>query len=135
MKKISIILFFMILAQSGKAQNLTPNEKVPDDRIYAVVDTPAAPEGGLRTYYNNFAKAFRTPVVADKDITQIKIMIAFVVEKDGSLTDFKILRNPGYGAAEEAIRVLKSMPSWTAGILEGNAVRCQFTLPITVRVR
>lgn len=135
MKKISIILFFMILAQSGKAQNLTPVENRNNEQIYAVVDVAAAPEGGIQKFYYDFAKAFKTPNVPDNSIVQLRIMLAFVVEKDGSFTEIKALRDPGFGAGEEAIRVMQSMPRWTPGLLEGKPVRCQFSLPITVRVR
>jgi protein TonB len=52
------------------------------------------------------------------------------VEKDGSLTDIKILRDIGSGCGEEAIRVVKSMPKWKAAKQRGKAVRMQFNLPV-----
>ena len=59
-----------------------------------------------------------------------RVLISFVVEKDGTLTDIKILRGPGYGMDEEALRVVKKAPAWTPGIQRGKPVRVAFTLPI-----
>jgi protein TonB len=62
------------------------------------------------------------------------VYVAFVIEKDGSMTDVKVLRNPGYGLGKEAIRVLKSLRTkWKPGIKDGQPVRTQFTLPIIVK--
>jgi protein TonB len=59
----------------------------------------------------------------------------FVIEKDGSMTDIKVLRNPGYGMDKEAIRVLKSLKTkWKPGIKDGQKMRTQYTLPITVQM-
>jgi protein TonB len=58
----------------------------------------------------------------------------FVIEKNGSLTDIKVLQNPGYGLDKEAIRVLKSLKTkWEPGIKNGNPVRTAFSLPIIIR--
>lgn len=62
-------------------------------------------------------------------------MLAFVVEKDGSFSDIKVLRDLGFGDGAEAIRVLQLMPRWTSSLLEGKPVRSQFTFPITIKVR
>ena len=62
-------------------------------------------------------------------------MIGFVVEKDGSFSDIRVLRDGGYPAAgKEAIRVLKSMPKWNAAVNNGRSVRSQFALPIGIRL-
>jgi protein TonB len=61
--------------------------------------------------------------------------MSFVIEKDGSMTDIKVVRNPGYGLDKEAIRVLKSLRTkWSAGMKNGKKVRTQYTLPILVKM-
>lgn len=135
MKIKSIVLFFMFAAYSGFAQNVNTIDNRNSEPIYAGVDIPASPEGGLQKFYYDFAKAFKTPHVPDNSITQLRIMLAFVVEKDGSFSDIKVLRDPGFGAGAEAIRVLQLMPRWTSSLLEGKPVRSQFTFPITIKVR
>ncbi|MGK4566019.1 energy transducer TonB [Flavobacterium sp. 3HN19-14] len=74
-------------------------------------------------------KNFRTP---DEEVKG-KVIVQFVVEKDGSLTDIKVVRDLGYGTGAEAIRVLKSAPKWKPGIQNGRAVRVLFSLPISIQ--
>ena len=61
---------------------------------------------------------------------QGRVFITFIVEKDGSLTNFKVVRGIGHGCDEEAIRVAKMMPNWEPGKQRGKEVRVQFNLPI-----
>ncbi len=64
-----------------------------------------------------------------------KVFASFVVEKDGSISDIKILRDPGYGLGKEVERVLKSMKKkWSPGIVNGKPVRVRYTLPIIVKL-
>lgn len=59
--------------------------------------------------------------------------VTFIVEKDGSLTDYRILRDIGYGTAEETIRVLKLSPKWIPGKINDEPVRTMYSLPITIQ--
>jgi periplasmic protein TonB len=104
------------------------------NQIYFAVEKQAGPAGGMQTFYKSFANKFNAPEV-DEGVRQIKVMLQFVVEKDGSFTDIKVLRDPGYGAGKEAMRVLKSMPKWAPAEQNGRKVRSQFTLPITINVQ
>ncbi|UOK43601.1 MULTISPECIES: energy transducer TonB [Flavobacterium] len=104
-----------------------------DNKVYVAVEVQAGPNGGMPGFYKKFASSFSAPEV-DEGVSQIRVMLSFVVEKDGSFTDVKVLRDPGYGAGKEAIRVLKSMPNWKPAIQNGRPVRSQFTLPITIQV-
>ena len=61
-----------------------------------------------------------------------KVYVTFVVEKDGSLTDIKVIRDIGFGTGKEAIRVLKSSPKWTPGEKNGKKVRVLYSIPITI---
>jgi periplasmic protein TonB len=62
-----------------------------------------------------------------------KVYVTFVVEKDGSLTDIKVLRDIGYGTGKEAIRVLSKCPKWMPGEQNGKKVRVLYSLPITIQ--
>lgn len=108
-------------------------EIVDDNKVYVAVEVQAGPTGGMQGFYKKFASSFNAPEV-DEGVSQIRVMLSFVVEKDGSFTDVKVLRDPGYGAGKEAIRVLKNMPNWKPAIQNGRPVRSQFTLPITIQV-
>jgi protein TonB len=61
-----------------------------------------------------------------------RVIIQFVIEKDGKLSDMKILRDIGYGTGEEALRVLSRSPKWNPGIQHGIPVRVSYTLPIAL---
>jgi len=110
--------------------------------VCQTADTPAATDaldvkpdypGGMKQFYDYVGKNFRTPEL-DKNMVA-KILVGFVVEKDGSITDIKILKDPGYGMGAEAVRVLKACPEkWSAGYQNGKPVRSSFTLPIIIRI-
>jgi len=88
---------------------------------------PAFP-GGMEKFYQYVGNNFDKPEHLNAG-TMISVLVAFVIEKDGSMTDIKVIRNPGYGLDKEAIRVLKSLKTkWTAGIKNGNKVRTEYVL-------
>ena len=58
--------------------------------------------------------------------------MTFIVEKDGSIDEIQVLRDIGYGTGQEAIRVLKLSPKWMPGEQNGQKVRCNFSLPISI---
>ncbi len=61
-----------------------------------------------------------------------RIFVTFVVERDGSLTDIKVLRGLGFGTEAEAIQLFKKMPKWLPGEQNGKKVRCSYSFPITI---
>ena len=70
------------------------------------------------------------PQVAKENNITGRVYLTFVVEKDGSIANPKILRDIGGGCGNEALRVIKSMPKWSPGKQRGKAVRVQFNLPV-----
>ncbi len=101
--------------------------------IAAVLDTQPEFPGGMKKFYDYLANNFKDLEI--ENVEKITVMVSFVIEKDGSMTDIRVLRNPGYGADSEAIRVLKSLKTkWKAGVLNGQSVRTQYTMPITVKI-
>jgi periplasmic protein TonB len=88
--------------------------------------------GGINRFYDYVGKNFERPELEEGTI--ITVFVSFVVEKDGSMTDIKVLRNPGYGLDIEAIRVLKSLKTkWTPGIKDKEKMRTLYFLPIKVK--
>ncbi|MNY48601.1 Gram-negative bacterial tonB protein [compost metagenome] len=64
----------------------------------------------------------------------MKVYVSFVIERDGSITDITVIKDPGYGLGKEAVRVLKSLKTkWTPGVLNGKTVRTAYNLPITIK--
>lgn len=101
--------------------------------IAAVLDAQPEFPGGMKKFYDYVANNFKELDI--DNVEKITVMVSFVIEKDGSMTDIRVLRNPGYGVDAEAIRVLKSLKTkWKAGVLNGQNVRTQYTMPITVKI-
>jgi protein TonB len=95
----------------------------------AVEKLPEFP-GGEAAFGKYLSNAIRYPPVAKENNTQGRVIVSFVVEKDGNLTDIKVLRDIGGGCGPEAIRVLQKSPKWKAGIQNGKPVRVAYTMPI-----
>ncbi len=89
--------------------------------------------GGMSRFYDYVRNNFRTPETDSE--TTIKVLVSFVIEKDGSLSDIRVIRDPGKGMGAEAIRVLKSLKTkWKAGEKNGQKVRTAYSMPIIVTV-
>ncbi len=103
-----------------------------DNQIYNTAGIEVKPEfpGGMEKFYSYVGKNYRAP---EEEGLKGKVYVTFVVEKDGSLTDIKVLRDIGYGTGTEAIRVLKRCPKWNPGVQNGKPVRVLYSLPITIQ--
>lgn len=116
--------------------DLDKGVEVPDNTIYTTAGLQVQPDfpGGVDSFRAFVSKNFRVPEV-DQDMT-VRIIVQFVVEKDGSLTDVKAVRDPGYGLGKEAERVVKSNKvKWSPGIQNGKPVRTRFMLPISLNIK
>lgn len=113
----------------GNKENTNGNE---DNNIYNTAGIEFKPDfpGGLKEFYSYIGKNFRVPDVRG---LSGKIFVSFVIEKDGSVTDVKVLHDIGYGTKEEAIRVLENSPHWKPAEQNGQRVRVLYSLPISVQ--
>jgi protein TonB len=90
--------------------------------------------GGITNFYQYVANNFKN--IDSESGSIVSVLVAFVVEKDGSLSNIRVLRNTGNGTDKEAIRVLTALKTkWTPGIKNGQKVRTEFTLPIKVKFK
>lgn len=119
------------VAPAGKGPKTSQVVEESDDQVYNTAGIEVKPEfpGGMEKFYSFVGKNYRTP---DEGGLKGKVYVTFVVEKDGSLTDIKVLRDIGYGTGKEAIRVLQKCPKWNPGIQNGKPVRVLYSLPITI---
>ncbi|QLC67331.1 energy transducer TonB [Flavobacterium sp. LPB0248] len=103
-----------------------------DNTVYNTAGIEVKPDfpGGIDKFYKFVGNNYKTP---EEEGLKGKVYVTFVVEKDGSLTDIKVLRDIGYGTGAEAIRVLKKCPKWTPGEQNGKKVRVLYSLPITIQ--
>ncbi|MET0759438.1 MAG: energy transducer TonB [Flavobacterium sp.] len=109
-----------------------PADVVEDNNIYNTAGIEVKPlfPGGMDKFYKYVGNNYRAP---EEEGLKGKVYVTFVVEKDGSLTDIKVLRDIGFGTGKEAIRVLKSSPKWVPGEQNGKKVRVLYSLPITIQ--
>lgn len=98
--------------------------------VFSVVEDEAEFPGGIDALGQFLASNIKYPQEAKEEKITGKVIITFVVEKDGSINDIKILRDIGYGCGEEAKRVVKLMPKWKPAKQRGKFVRQQFVLPV-----
>lgn len=90
--------------------------------------------GGEQALFRYISKNIIYPVQARELGIQGVVVVSFVIRKDGSATDIKLLKDIGGGCGKEAIRVIKSMPHWLPGEMNGTPVNVQFTLPIRLEL-
>ncbi|HKK10547.1 MAG TPA: energy transducer TonB [Bacteroidales bacterium] len=108
-----------------------PDEKyVEDDKIFIVVEEDPGFPGGEQARMQYLANNIEYPQLARENRIQGTVYVTFVVEKDGSVTDVRVLRGIGGGCDQEAIEVVKNMPKWKPGKQRGKPVRVQFNMPI-----
>lgn len=101
-----------------------------EESTYVVVDEEPQYPGGMDALYAFLKENIRYPQQArDNGITG-KVYVTFVVEKDGSISNPRLLRDIGGGCGPEAIRVVRMMPRWIPGKIRGETVRVQFNLPV-----
>ncbi len=91
------------------------------------------PLDGLEIFYASLRNSFKIPETPDGVLLKGKIYVNFVVREDGSLTDFRVLRDLGYGTGQELIRVLKLSKKWIPGEIHGEIVAADYTLPFTIQ--
>lgn len=112
------------------APPVVEEEVVPEETIFQIVEEMPSPAGGTQALYEYLAKNIRYPIAALESGVQGRVYLNFVVEKDGSITDVKVLRGIGAGCDEEAVRVVKAMPKWSPGKQLGRPVRVLYSIPV-----
>lgn len=119
-------------------QNQTGNatELKDDQEIYSIASIEAYPEfpGGEAAFAKFLSRNLKFPPLAIENSVEGKVIVSFIIEKNGELSNIKILRSVGSGCDEEAIRVLKRSPKWKAGIQNKQNVRVGYTIPINFKL-
>ncbi|MBD1394019.1 M56 family metallopeptidase [Mucilaginibacter glaciei] len=95
----------------------------------AVEHSPVFP-GGDKAFGQYLAKSVRYPAKARENKIQGRVIVTFIVEEDGAITNARVVRGIGGGADEEALRIISASPKWVAGVQNGHNVRVQYTVPI-----
>lgn len=107
----------------------------PDNPVFEVVETmPEYPNGGMPGMMEFLSKNIRYPVNAQKNGTQGRVTVQFIVNTDGSISNIGILRRVDPELDGEAVRVISAMPKWKPGMQKGKPVRVKYTVPVMFRL-
>ena len=144
----SILLIFLVFTTNGQVSQLngifkkvaidssegtsnpTSGGSDTTNAVYEVVEIQPSPPGGMAGWNKYLMENLRYPTIAQRKGIEGTVIVAFVVNTDGTTTDIQILRSVGGGCDEEVIRIVKGSPKWTPGMQRGTPVRTRMRLPL-----
>ena len=129
---IKYILIFLFLSTSLFAQEVDTTSNY--SKVFVIVESPASFVGGREGLINFLAQNLQYPEEAKKAKVEGKVVVKFVVEADGTVSNPEILSSVNKELDEEAIRVVKKMPKWMPGRQHGKGVRTQQVLPFIFKL-
>ena len=109
--------------------------KEEETKVFDVVEVMPSFPGGQGALFEWLSKNIKYPVVAEENGVQGRVIVTFVVERNGSITDVQVVKSVDPSLDKEAVRVVKAMPHWIPGKQNGSAVRVKFTVPVTFRLQ
>lgn len=111
-------------------------EVIEDDQPFLIAETMPSFQGGdLNTFRAWVQQNVKFPQIALENGIQGRVVLSFVIEKDGRLTNIQVLQTPDRSLSDEAIRVLSKSPKWSPGKQRNQVVRVKYTLPVDFRVQ
>lgn len=105
-----------------------------DDKVYQVVDVMPEFPGGQTELLKYLARSVKYPEESVKNKEKGRVQLTFIINKDGSISDVKVVKEVTPALDAEAIRVVQAMPTWTPGKVKGKIVRVAYTVPITFKL-
>lgn len=124
-------IFSIVLFISSCSNNSETKEEA---EIFTVVEELPQPEGGLESFYQYVQKEITYPLLARENGVEGRVFVEFVVERDGSLSDIKVVRGIGNECDSEALRVIKGASPFNPGKQRGRTVRVRMVVPITFKL-
>lgn len=131
LKPLSLFAFLVMIF--AFTSNVNAQEKKTDnsDVVYTVVENEAEFPGGIEAMNRFLAENIKYPTLAKQKNIEGKVIISFIVEKNGTLSDIRTIKDIGAGCGEEGVRIVKLMPKWKPAKQKGQPVRQQLLLPIS----
>lgn len=128
---MSVLAILLMVNTNAMAQN----KKAANDKVLEKAEVMPEFPGGDQAMMDFVAKNVQYPQEArDKEISG-RVLVSFIVEKDGSIGDVKVVKGIGGGCDEEAVRVVKAMPKWKPGKDKGKPVRVSYMMPFTFKLQ
>ncbi len=110
-------------------------EQVQEDTIFEFLEEMPEFPGGPAAMMKWLGDHVRYPAIAAENNIQGRVMVSFVVETDGSVSNVKVVRGVDPSLDKEAVRLIESMPKWKPGMQTGKPVRCRYNIPVTFKLR
>jgi TonB family protein len=123
-----LIIVCLLCCITVKAQTKEGNE------VFTAVEKAPNYPGGIQAFYKFLAKLINYPAEARSKNIQGKVIATFIVERDGTLSNVKVLRSPDESLSKETQRVLSLSPKWDPGMQNGKVVRVQYTVPVAFTI-
>ena len=128
---MSVLAILLMVNTNAMAQN----KKKANDKVLEKAEVMPEYPGGDQAMMDFVAKNVQYPQEArDKEISG-RVLVSFIVEKDGSIADVKVVKGIGGGCDEEAVRVVKAMPKWKPGKDKGKPVQVSYMMPFTFKLQ
>jgi len=129
-----LIMAFAINTAHSQSDTTSNSKQKSQQKATEYFDEQAMPPGGMTGYYQYLAKHIKYPEAAIKAKAKGRILIRIYIDSVGNVIDAKIYDDPvGFGCGEEAVRVIKSMPPWKPGKINGKAISTTF--PVYVKFK
>ena len=122
-------------AKTAVVQSAIDTDSTNNSKIFDNADEEASFPGGIAACMKYIADNFRYPNIQGDCSIQGKIVVSFIVNEDGNLNDIKVKKSVYSDLDKEAVRVVKSMPSWIPAKQNGKAVKSRYTLPVYIHVQ
>lgn len=118
-----------------KAKEVIAQEKPVEEKVFDFVEQMPQFPGGDAALFEYLSTHIKYPTIAEENGVQGRVIVTFVVERDGSITDVKVVKSVDPSLDKEASRVVAGMPKWIPGKQNGSAVRVKYTVPVTFRLQ
>lgn len=140
------LLFILSSCQSDTSNSKSTAASVEDENVYTKVDVKPRFPGcedqakekraacATSKMFKFIRENIRYPEAAKTEGKEGRAVISFIVDKSGEIREVKLVKDPGSGMGEEALRIVESFSPWTPGIYEGNKVHVQYLIPVTFKL-
>ncbi len=128
---LSVLALLLIVNTNAMAQN----KKAANDKVLEKAEVMPEFPGGEQAMMDYVSKNVVYPNEAQEKGISGRVLVSFVIEKDGSISEAKVVKGIGGGCDEEAVRVVKAMPKWKPGKDKGKPVRVSYMMPFTFKLQ
>ena len=128
---MSVLAILLMVNTNAMAQN----KEVATDKVLEKAEVMPEFPGGEQAMMKFVAENVQYPEEAKEKEISGRVLVGFIVEKDGSIADVKVVKGIGGGCDEEAVRVVKAMPKWKPGMDKGKPVRVHYMLPLIFKLQ